>query len=68
MIPQTNIYIIGLKTTKKVHNLRKKNIIAYCIDDPNAPYKGVRGKGTVKIHDDISHNIPTAKKFMLKSI
>src|SRR5437660_11172548 len=27
------IYINTLKTTKKVRNLRKKNFIAYCIDD-----------------------------------
>jgi hypothetical protein len=42
-------------------NLRKKNHIAYCIDDPTPPYKGVRGKAIVKIHEDINHNIPIAK-------
>jgi hypothetical protein len=25
----------------------------YCIDDPKFPFKGVRGKGTVKIHEDV---------------
>jgi hypothetical protein len=43
-------------------------MIAYCIDDPNPPLKGVRGKGTVKIHEDITHNITVAKKLMLKSV
>jgi len=62
------IYINTLKTTKKVHNLTKNNLIAYCIDDPKFPFKGVRGKGTVKIHEDVSHNIPIAKKFIMKSI
>ena len=62
------IYINTLKTTKKVHNLRNKNIIAFCIDDPNPPFKGVRGKGVVKIHEDINHNIPIAKKFIMKNI
>ena len=62
------IYINTLKTTKKVDNLRKKNLIAYCIDDPTPPYKGVRGKAIVKIHEDINHNIPIAKKFIMKSI
>lgn len=62
------IYINTLKTTKKVHSLRKNNVISYCIDDPRFPFKGVRGKATVKIHEDVSHNIPVAKKFIMKSI
>jgi general stress protein 26 len=62
------IYINTLKTTKKVRNLRKKNVIAYCIDDPKPSFKGVRGKGVVKIHEDVSHNIPIAKKFIMKNI
>lgn len=62
------IYITTHKTSKKVNNLRKKNIIAYCIDDPSPPFKGVRGKGIVKIHEDVNHNIPIAKKFMMKSV
>jgi uncharacterized pyridoxamine 5'-phosphate oxidase family protein len=62
------IYINTLKSTKKVNNLRNNNVIAYCIDDPKFPFRGVRGKGTVKIHEDINHNIPIAKKFIMKSI
>lgn len=62
------IYINTPKTTKKVHNLRKNNVVAYCIDDPKPPFKGVRGKGVVKIHEDVSHNIPIAKKFIMKNI
>ena len=62
------IYINTLKTTKKVRNLRNKNIIAFCIDDPRPPFKGVRGKGVVKIHEDVDHNIPIAKKFIIKNI
>jgi general stress protein 26 len=62
------IYINTLKTTKKVHSLRKNNVIAYCIDDPKFPFRGVRGKGTVKIHEDINYNIDIAKKFIMKNI
>src|SRR5438034_11394625 len=51
------IYITTPKNTKKVSNLRKKNIIAYCIDDPSPPFKGVRGKGRVIIHEDANYNI-----------
>jgi hypothetical protein len=36
------------------------------VDDPNPPYKGVRGKGKVKIHENIDHNIPIAEKIMVK--
>ena len=49
------IYINTLKSTKKVNSLRKNNVIGYCIDDPKFPFKGVRGKGTVKIHEDVNH-------------
>jgi uncharacterized pyridoxamine 5'-phosphate oxidase family protein len=62
------IYINTLKTTKKVLSLRKNNIIAYCIDDPRFPFKGVRGKATAIIHEDVNHNIPIAKKFIMKNI
>jgi hypothetical protein len=62
------IYITTLKGSKKVSNLRKNNVIAYCIDDPILPFKGVRGEGIVKIHEDVSHNIPIAKKYMMKSV
>jgi general stress protein 26 len=63
------IYINTLKTTKKVHSLRKNNnVIAYCIDDPKFPFKGVKGKATVKIHKDVNHNIDIAKKFIMKNI
>jgi len=45
--------------------LNAKNVIYYCVDDPTPPYKGVRGKGRVKIHKDITHNIPIAEKIMV---
>jgi hypothetical protein len=42
--------------------------VAFCIDDPKFPFKGVRGKGTVKIHEDVNHNIPITRKFIMKNI
>jgi general stress protein 26 len=62
------IYINRLKSTKKVNSLRKNNGIAYCIDDPKFPFKGVRGKGTVKIHEDVPHYIEIVTKFIMKNI
>jgi hypothetical protein len=38
--------------------LRKIGTVFFCIDDPNPPYKGVRGKATVSIHEDINFNLP----------
>jgi nitroimidazol reductase NimA-like FMN-containing flavoprotein (pyridoxamine 5'-phosphate oxidase superfamily) len=59
------IYIATQKKSKKVNNLRVKSIVSYCIDDPNPPYKGVRGKGKVKINEDINYNIAIAKKLTM---
>jgi hypothetical protein len=41
-------------------------MIYFCIDDQNPPYKGVRGKGTVKIYEDIDFNVPVAEKIHLR--
>jgi general stress protein 26 len=59
-------YIETSKQSRKTENLDTNNIIYYCVDDPNPPYKGVRGKGKVKIHEDVSHNIPIAEMIMRK--
>lgn len=63
---RNRFYIETSKQSKKIENLRTNNKIYYCVDDPNPPYKGVRGKGTIKIHEDIAHNIPIAEKIMIK--
>jgi len=60
------IYIETSKQAKKTYNLRKKEDVYFCIDEPNPPYKGARGKGTVKIHEDVNFNIPIAEKIMVK--
>jgi len=62
------IYITTPKKSKKISNLRLKSIIAYCIDDPNPPYKGVRGKAEVKISEDINHNMAISKKLLTSSV
>ena len=62
------IYITTPKKSKKISNLGLKSIIAYCIDDPNSPYKGVRGKAKVKISEDINHNTAITKKLLMSSV
>jgi general stress protein 26 len=65
--PLTNrIYVETSKQSKKTYNLRKKENVYFCIDDPNPPYKGARGKGNVKIHEDVNFNVPIAEKIMVK--
>jgi hypothetical protein len=46
--------------------LNRNNVIYYCVDTPHLPYKGVRGKGKVKIYEDVNHNIPIAEKIMVR--
>ena len=60
------LYVETSKTAKKVKNIKAKNSVYFCIDDETVPYKGVRGKGSVRISDDVQTNIPIAEKIMLK--
>ena len=60
------IYIESGKESRKTQNLRRNNIIYYCIDDDNIPYKGVRGKGTARISEDINYNMPIIEKIVIK--
>ena len=62
----SKIYIESGKASRKTQNLVRNNIIYYCIDDDNIPYKGVRGKGTVRISEDINYNLPIAEKIIVK--
>ena len=60
------LYVETAKTAKKVRNIKNKQSIYFCIDDEHMPYKGVRGKGEVRISQDVKFNIPIAEKIMLK--
>lgn len=60
------LLILTPKTSKKIHNIRKKAIIYFSIDDGNFPYRGVKGKGIATIIEDPSMTIPEAKKIYMK--
>jgi nitroimidazol reductase NimA-like FMN-containing flavoprotein (pyridoxamine 5'-phosphate oxidase superfamily) len=60
------IYFQTGKNSKKLRNIKMRNNIYFCIDQTNLPYKGVRGKGTAIISEDINKNIPIVEKLMLK--
>jgi hypothetical protein len=48
--------------------LSNNKIVSFCIDDPNPPYKGVRGKGGVSIHEEIDYNRLIAEKLLIRSL
>jgi general stress protein 26 len=61
--PSNNkFYILTEKESKKVHNLKSNEMIYFCVDDPSPPYKGVRGKGTIRISEDLQFNISIMEK------
>jgi general stress protein 26 len=43
------IYIGTGRHSKKLENLARNDTIYFCIDDPSPTYKGVRGKGKVRV-------------------
>jgi hypothetical protein len=70
-IPYGIILIMRESIFRQVKTLRnleisRTEIIYFCIDQTNLPYKGVRGKGTAIISEDINKNIPIVEKLMLK--
>ena len=62
------LYIETSKSSKKMSNIRKNKTVYFCIDEPNIPYKGVRGKGKPTIHEDIDFNVPIAEKILIKHL
>ncbi len=60
------IFIETGKQSKKTSNLKRNDKIYFCIDEGNPPYKGIRGKGDVKILDKPDANLPIAQRIMIK--
>ena len=61
------IYTGTSKMTKKVQNIKRNpNKIYFCIDEENYPYKGVKGRGTARISEDIQNNLPIVEKINMK--
>lgn len=60
------LYVETGKNSKKMENLSRNDTIYFCIDDPSPPYKGVRGKGSVKVHEDVNYNVLIAQKIHLR--
>jgi nitroimidazol reductase NimA-like FMN-containing flavoprotein (pyridoxamine 5'-phosphate oxidase superfamily) len=60
------LYVATPKKSKKAQNAMKNNLVYYSIDDENIPYKGVKGKATVRLLEDIDSNLKIAEKIILK--
>jgi general stress protein 26 len=61
-------YILTVKESKKTHNLSRNETVYFCVDDPNPPYKGIRGKGTARILEEVNFNLDIWKKIMARYI
>jgi nitroimidazol reductase NimA-like FMN-containing flavoprotein (pyridoxamine 5'-phosphate oxidase superfamily) len=60
------LYVATPKHSRKAQNASNDKMIYYSIDDEKLPYKGVKGKGTIKLLEDIQTNLHIAKKIILK--
>lgn len=60
------LFIDAAKLSKKVRNIRANPRVYFSIDDEKMPYRGVRGKGDAKIHEDVQFALPIAESIMLK--
>lgn len=55
------------KTTKKVQSIRRSpDKVYFSIDDENFPYKGVKGRASATISEDIQKNLGIIEKINLK--
>jgi uncharacterized pyridoxamine 5'-phosphate oxidase family protein len=60
------IYIGTGNQSKKATNLKNHDTVYFCVDEPNQPYKGVRGKGKVKVHEKVDLNLAIEEKIVVK--
>jgi uncharacterized pyridoxamine 5'-phosphate oxidase family protein len=60
------LFVETSKSSKKMSNIKNNKTVYFCIDEPNLPYKGVRGKGNVKVHEHIDFNVPIAERIMIR--
>ena len=55
------------KTTKKVQNIRRNpDKVYFSIDNENFPYKGVKGRASATISEDVQKNLSIIEKINLK--
>ena len=65
---KNRFYILTAKESKKTHNLSRNETVYFCVDDPNPPYKGIRGKGTARILEEVNFNLDIWERIMARYI
>ena len=63
---QGMFYMVTASDSKKIENGRRKNRIYFCVDIDTRPYKGVKGKGTLKTINDTARAIQMGEKIITK--
>ena len=65
---ENRFYILTAKESKKTNNLSRNETVYFCVDDPNQPYNGIRGKGTARILEEVNFNLDIWEKIMARYI
>ncbi|MGB7635851.1 MAG: pyridoxamine 5'-phosphate oxidase family protein [Nitrososphaeraceae archaeon] len=65
---KNRFYILTAKESKKTHNLSRNETVYFCVDDPNPSYKGIRGKGTARILEEVNFNLDIWERIMARYI
>ncbi|TVP42018.1 pyridoxamine 5'-phosphate oxidase family protein [Candidatus Nitrosocosmicus arcticus] len=60
------LLVVTPRNSKKIQNLKKRNVIYFSIDDETFPYKGIKGKGNVEVIGDSNKTMPLIKKIVIK--
>ena len=60
------IFIMTGNNTIKSQNVRKRPNVYFCVEDGNSPYKGVKGKGTSTIFENLQTVISISEKIIMK--
>jgi len=60
------IYVATETKSKKIKNIQKNNTVYFSIDEDEFDFRGVRGKGSVKILDNIESNVKITEKIVMK--
>lgn len=60
------IYMLTGNPSTKLSNVQKNPNVYFCIDDDNFPPKGVKGRGAVRVSEDVSWNLSEFEKIYTK--
>jgi nitroimidazol reductase NimA-like FMN-containing flavoprotein (pyridoxamine 5'-phosphate oxidase superfamily) len=60
------LYLFSNKDARKVRNIRGKKTVYFSVDTDALPNKGVRGKGTATILNDVGKSVSITEKIVAK--